>query len=61
MDKLALWEIGLKNVISVPNGANDKDDVWENAQAIISRVKKFYIATDCDEKRQILSKKIAQR
>ncbi|MCC8360603.1 toprim domain-containing protein [Salinimicrobium sediminilitoris] len=61
MDKLALWEIGIKNVISVPNGANDNDDVWENAQTVISGVKKFYIATDCDEKGQNLSEKIAQR
>jgi len=61
MDKLALWEIGIKNVISVPNGANDNDDVWENAASIISGVKKFYIATDCDQKGQELSEKIAQR
>ena len=61
MDKLTLWEIGVKNVINVPNGANDNDDVWENSQYIISRMKKFYIATDCDEKGQIPSEKIAQR
>lgn len=61
MDKLALWEIGIKNVISVPNGANDNDDVWENSERYISSVKKFYIATDCDEKGQLLSEKIAQR
>ena len=61
MDKLALWEIGVKNVISVLNGANDNDDVWENSASIISQVKKFYIATDCDEKGQELSEKIAQR
>jgi len=61
MDKLALWEIGRKNVISVPNGANDNDDVWENSESYISSVKKFYLATDCDEKGQILSEKIAQR
>ena len=61
MDKLALWEIGIKNVISVPNGANDNDDVWENSESNISSVKKYYIATDCDEKGEILSEKIAQR
>ena len=46
-----------KNVISVPNGANDNDDVWENAASIISAVKKFYIATDCDEKGQEFERK----
>lgn len=61
MDKLALWEIGIKNAISVPNGANDNDDVWKNSEDLITLVKKFFIATDCDEKGQILSDKIAQR
>jgi twinkle protein len=61
MDKLALYEIGIKNAISVPNGANDNDDVWQNSEKYLSDVKKFYIATDCDTKGQELSEKIAQR
>ena len=61
MDKLALYEIGIKNAISVPNGANDNDDVWKNSAAYLSDVKKFYIATDCDTKGIELGDKIAQR
>lgn len=60
-DKLALWEIGIKNAISVPNGANDNDDVWENSKNYLEGVEKFYIATDCDTKGNDLSEKIAQR
>ncbi|WP_286760912.1 toprim domain-containing protein [Salegentibacter sp. UBA1130] len=61
MDKLALWEIGIKNAVSVPNGANDNDDVWKNSEKYIKNIQKFYIATDCDKKGQELSEKIAQR
>jgi len=61
LDKLAMYEAGFKNCISVPNGANDNDDVWENSKQYLTDVKKFYIATDMDEKGQALSEKIAQR
>lgn len=61
MDKLALWEIGVKNAISVPNGANDNDDVWKNSEKYLADVKKFYIAVDGDDKGNELSDKIAQR
>lgn len=61
MDKLALYEIGIKNAISVPNGANDNDDVWKNSEKYLTEVKKFYIATDCDSKGNELSDKVAQR
>lgn len=60
-DKLALYEVGYKNAISVPNGANDNDDVWSNSQKYLDGVKMFYIAVDCDEKGDSLSEKIAQR
>ena len=61
IDKLSFWEIGIKNVISVPNGANDNDDVWKNCEKYITDCEKFIIATDCDEKGDALSEKIAQR
>lgn len=61
MDKLALYEIGIKNAISVPNGANDNDDVWENSKKYLEGIEKFYIATDCDTKGNELSDKISQR
>jgi twinkle protein len=61
LDKLSLWEIGIKNCISLPNGANDNDDVWQNAENYLSDVKTFFIATDMDEKGNIVADKIAQR
>lgn len=61
IDVLSLYEIGIKNVISVPNGANDNDNYWVNSEKYIKDIKKFYIATDNDEKGNEVSEKIAQR
>jgi len=61
IDVLSLYEIGVKNVISVPNGANDNDNYWLNSEKYIKNIKKFYIATDNDEKGNEVSEKIAQR
>lgn len=60
-DKHALYEIGIKNCISVPNGANDNDDVWENSKTYLEGVERFIIATDCDDKGNELAFKIAHR
>lgn len=60
-DVLALHEIGIKNAISVPNGANDNDKYWINSEKYLKDVKKFYIATDNDEKGNDLADRIAQR
>lgn len=61
IDVLSLYEIGIKNVISVPNGANDNDNYWLNSEKYIKYIKKFYIATDNDDKGNEVSEKIAQR
>lgn len=61
IDVLSLYEIGVKNVISVPNGANDNDNYWVNSEKYIKDIKKFYIATDNDDKGNEVSEKIAQR
>ena len=61
IDKLSLWEIGIKNCISVPNGANDNDDVWSNCKKYVEDVEKFYIATDNDTKGDEVAEKIVQR
>jgi len=61
IDKLSLYEIGIKNCVSVPNGANDNDDVWENCKKYIGDVETFFIATDNDEKGNEVAEKIAQR
>jgi twinkle protein len=60
-DVLAMWSHGVKNCISVPNGANDNDDYWLNSESYLKEVKKFIIAVDNDEKGNILKDKIAQR
>ena len=60
-DVLALYEIGIKNVISVPNGANDNDNYWINSEKYINGIKRFYIATDNDESGNNVAEKIAQR
>ncbi len=60
-DVLALHQIGIKNAISVPNGANDNDNYWINSEKYLTDVKKFYIAVDNDTKGNELSEKIAQR
>lgn len=61
IDVLSLHQAGIKNVISVPNGANDNDKYWLNSEKYLKDVKKFYIATDNDDKGNELAEKIAQR
>jgi len=61
LDVLAMHEAGFKNVISVPNGANDNDKYWVNSQKFIKHVKKFIIGTDNDEKGLKLREDIAHR
>jgi len=60
-DVLAMVEAGFNNTISVPNGANDNDNYWKNSEKYLKDVKQFIIATDNDEKGEILKDKIAQR
>ncbi len=60
-DVMALYEIGIKNAISVPNGANDNDGYWMASERYLKDVKKVYIATDNDLKGNELAEKIAQR
>ena len=60
-DVLALYEIGIKNVISIPNGANDNDNYWINSEKYLKGIEKFYIATDNDESGNNVAEKIAQR
>lgn len=60
MDKLAFWEIGIKNCISVPNGANDCNDVFINATHL-ELLKKVYIAVDMDEPGLKLERELIKR
>lgn len=61
IDCLSLVQIGIKNVISVPNGANDNDAYWINSEPYLKDIERFYIATDNDPKGNELAEKIAQR
>lgn len=60
-DVAALIEVGIKSVISVPNGANDNDEYWRTSEKYIKDVKQFVLAVDKDEKGIALRDKIAQR
>lgn len=60
-DVASLHSIGIKNVISVPNGANDNDQYWEQSESYLKSVKRFVIAVDNDEKGKELKDRIAQR
>jgi twinkle protein len=60
-DVLAMHQCGFKNTISIPNGANDNDDFWINCEKYLKDVSKFYIATDNDDKGEVVADKIAQR
>ncbi len=61
MDKLAMWEVGIKNCISVPNGANDLNDVIENCENYVKDLDKVYICVDMDEPGLKLEKEIVKR
>lgn len=60
-DVLALKEIGINNVTSLPNGANDNNEYWANSEKYLKNVKKFIIGTDNDEKGLAVRDRIAQR
>ena len=60
-DVFAMYERGIKPVVSLPNGANDNDDYWINSKEYLKNVKKFIIGTDNDEKGILIREKIAQR
>lgn len=61
MDKLALWEIGIKNCISVPNGAKDSSNYFENCEQYLKGIKTFYIAVDMDEDGKNCEKDLIKR
>ena len=60
-DVLAMYEAGVSNVVSLPNGANDNDEYWINSEKYLSGIKKFIIGVDNDEKGVVIREKIAQR
>lgn len=61
MDKLAMYEHGIKNCISVPNGANDLNDIFQTCENYLKDIKKFFIAVDMDEPGEKLEKELIKR
>ena len=59
IDVLSLSQIGIKNAVSLPTGANDNDVFWINSEKYLKDVKKFYIAVDNDDKGNEVAEKIA--
>lgn len=60
-DVLAMYEAGIKACISLPSGANDNDDYWQNSKDYLDSVETYVIAVDNDDKGQIIKEKIAHR
>ena len=60
-DVLAMYEAGVTNCISLPSGANDNDDYWQNSKEYLDSVETFVIAVDNDEKGKQIREKIAHR
>ncbi len=61
MDKLAFWEVGVKNCVSVPNGAKDLSNYFENCEAYLNPIKKVFIAVDTDEDGKNLEQELLKR
>ncbi|MEN8123257.1 MAG: toprim domain-containing protein [Bacteroidota bacterium] len=61
MDKLSFWEIGIKNCISVPNGANDTSNYFESCEKYMSDIERFFIAVDMDDQGRKLEQDIIKR
>lgn len=61
MDKLAMYEAGIKNCISVPNGANDLNNIFETCGDYLESMEKIYIAVDNDEPGKKLEHELIKR
>lgn len=61
MDKLAMWEAGIKNCVSVPNGANDLNDIFDTCEQQINAIDKWIIAVDMDKPGQRLEAELIKR
>ena len=61
LDKLAMWEAGIKNCVSVPNGAKDLDGYFETCRDYLKDLKKIFIAVDTDEDGKNLERELIKR
>lgn len=68
-DKLAMWQVGIFNVVSVPTGApspeskdySSKFDFLENCRDLIEAAEQHVIAVDADEPGQVLEDELSRR
>lgn len=61
MDKLAMYEGGYTNCISVPNGAKDLNDIFQTCERFLKNIKTFIIAVDMDEAGKDLEMNLIKR
>lgn len=61
IDVLSLIQIGIKNCVSIPNGANWNENYWINSMQYLEGIETFYICTDNDEKGHKTAEKIANK
>ena len=62
IDTLSFIEVGIKNVVSVPNGASiGKMEYFDNSIHLLDKIKKFYICVDNDEKGILLRDELIRR
>lgn len=61
IDCLSLMEIGIYNVVSVPNGANNNLKYLDNCIEYFENKEKIYLLTDNDEPGQLLKKEFVRR
>jgi len=61
IDLLSFIEVGIKNVISVPNGANKNLEYIDTCHERFEKVTKIYLATDNDKKGIELRDELARR
>jgi twinkle protein len=63
IDAMSYHEVGVKSVVSVPNGAskNNRLQYIDNCIDELDKVEKIYIATDDDEPGRVLQEEIARR
>lgn len=61
MDALSFWTCGRKNVLSVPNGANNNLEYLDNSIHFFDSIDTVYIAVDNDSKGIVLRDELVRR
>lgn len=48
-DTISLWDSGIKNVVSIPTGANSTEKVFKNQKTFFNKFNKIFVWTDNDK------------